>query len=74
MGAGQSRDRSRELPAAAGNGLLDRRVLLGAGAALAAGLGSAALTADAAAETLPVEPWMKSLGSGFVGYGQPSKY
>ena len=74
MGAGRSRDRSRELPAAAGNGLVDRRALLGAGAALAAGLGSAALAADAAAETLPVEPWMKSLGAGFVGYGQPSKY
>ena len=28
----------------------------------------------AAAEALPVEPWMKLPGSGFVGYGQPSKY
>ena len=27
-----------------------------------------------AAEALPVEPWMKTPGSPFVPYGQPSKY
>jgi sulfane dehydrogenase subunit SoxC len=55
----------------AGNGLLDRRVFLGA-----ASLGSVgALTArPAASADISVEPWMKELGSPFVGYGQPSKF
>jgi sulfane dehydrogenase subunit SoxC len=57
--------------AAAGNGLIDRRLLIGGAAAL----GSAALTRSAcAAETLQVEPWMKLPGTPFVAYGQPSKY
>ena len=57
--------------AAAGNGLIDRRLLMGGAAAL----GSAALTKSAcAAETLQVEPWMKLPGTPFVAYGQPSKY
>ena len=55
----------------AGNGLLDRRVFLGA-----ASLGSVgALTArPVAGADISVEPWMKELGSPFVGYGQPSKF
>jgi sulfane dehydrogenase subunit SoxC len=55
----------------AGNGLLHRRMFLSAGAAAAAGI---ALPHAASAEPLPVEPWMKQPGAGFVGYGQPSKY
>src|ERR1700692_4295326 len=73
MRRNKSIDRSSELAAAA-NGLLDRRALLGAGAALAAGIGSAALPGEAAAQALPVEPWMKAPGAGFIGYGQPSKH
>jgi sulfane dehydrogenase subunit SoxC len=58
---------------AAGNGLLDRRLFLTGGAAAA--IGSAALPDNVlAAETLPVEPWMKTPGSPFVPYGQPSRY
>ncbi|MGC2201500.1 MAG: sulfite dehydrogenase [Stellaceae bacterium] len=59
------------LRSGAGNGLLDRRVFLGA-----ASLGSVgALTArPAAGADISVEPWMKELGSPFVGYGQPSKF
>jgi sulfane dehydrogenase subunit SoxC len=56
---------------AAGNGLLDRRLLL------TAGLGGAAVLAGhpaLAREELTVEPWMKEYGSPFVGYGQPSKF
>lgn len=55
----------------AGNGLLHRRMFLATGAAA---LGSATLTNQAKAAPLPVEPWMKTPGSPFVGYGQPSKY
>src|SRR3954470_24833105 len=57
---------------AAGNGLLDRRLFL---TGTAAAIGSAAMADHArAAEALPVEPWMKTPGSPFVPYGQPSKY
>ena len=58
---------------AAGNGLLDRRLFLTGGAAAA--IGSAALPNNVlATEALPVEPWMKTPGSPFVPYGQPSRY
>src|SRR5271163_1055371 len=71
-----------ETEQAAGNGLLDRRLFLTSGAAA---IGSAALSDTARAaealpvqalpvETLPVEPWMKTPGSPFTAYGQPSKY
>ncbi len=55
----------------AGNGLLHRRMFL-AGSAAAAGIG--ALVEEVKADPLPIEPWMKTPGSPFVGYGQPSKY
>ena len=58
----------------AGNGLVHRRMFLMAGTAAAASVASAALPDPAAADALQVEPWMKLPGSGFVGYGQPSKY
>jgi sulfane dehydrogenase subunit SoxC len=58
---------------AAGNGLLDRRHLFGAAAA-----GSMAALIPhpvvAAAGELTVEPWMREVGSPFVGYGQPSRF
>src|SRR5262249_6090823 len=53
----------------AGNGLLSRRVFLEA--AVLAGAGG---MSDAAAEPLPVQPWMKVPGVGFAGYGQPSRF
>src|SRR5271170_3006987 len=67
---------------AAGNGVLDRRLFLTAGAVA---IGSAALPDKThAAEPLPVEalsvqplsvqPWMKTPGAPFTPYGQPSKY
>src|SRR5262245_46128375 len=58
----------------AGNGLLDRRLFLGGGAAA---LGGSAVPTAWGAGGLPVEPWMKILrtpGSSFVGYGQPSRF
>src|SRR3954447_23207784 len=63
-----------DLNTVAGNGLVHRRMFLMAGTAAAASIASAALPNPAAADALQVEPWMKLPGSGFVGYGQPSKY
>jgi sulfane dehydrogenase subunit SoxC len=64
--------RPNEPEQAAGNGLLDRRFVLTGGAAA---IGSATLADQAvAADALPVEPWMKTPGSPFTAYGQPSKY
>jgi sulfane dehydrogenase subunit SoxC len=60
------------LDAAAGNGLLDRRIFLTLGAAATAGIAMPDKTRGA--EALPVEPWMKTPGSPFVAYGQPSRY
>jgi sulfane dehydrogenase subunit SoxC len=55
----------------AGNGLMSRRLFLeGALAVGAVGAGAA----KAAAEPLTVQPWMKTPGAGFTGYGQPSRY
>ena len=54
----------------AGNGLLDRRIFLAGGAALAAGTAGTA----AQAEPLAVDPWSKVPGTGFAPYGQPSHF
>ena len=57
--------------AAAGNGLLDRRSLLAAGAG---SVGLAAARPVLGAGELSVESWMRELGSPFTGYGQPSRF
>jgi sulfane dehydrogenase subunit SoxC len=49
----------------AGNGLMDRRLFLAGGAALAAGT-------HAQADPLRVEPYMRTPGAGFSAYGLPS--
>ena len=74
MATNQSTVHGSELDTVAGNGLLHRRMFLTVGTAAAAAVAGAALPNPAAAEGLPVETWMKLPGSGFVGYGQPSKY
>jgi len=62
-------------PDAAGNGLIDRRIFLGTGAAAAAAIGSIVSPHTAmGADPLPVAPWMRVPGSPFVGYGQPSPF
>jgi sulfane dehydrogenase subunit SoxC len=58
-----------ETERAAGNGLLHRRLFLAAGATAMAGPAMAG-----PAEPLTVEPWMKTPGAPFSGYGQPAKY
>jgi sulfane dehydrogenase subunit SoxC len=63
--------RSPDIEPAAGNGLLVRRALFRAGAALAAA-GGIARTAHA--EPLRVAPWMREPGAPFTPYGQPSRF
>jgi sulfane dehydrogenase subunit SoxC len=63
---------TQALDAAAGNGLLDRRIFLTGGAVAAASVAMPDKTLGA--EALAVEPWMKTPGSPFVAYGQPSRY
>src|SRR4051812_14427579 len=60
----------------AGNGLLDRRALLRAGAAIsgAAAVGVGAGANGAAAEPIPLEPWRTEPGSVIPAYGQPSPF
>jgi sulfane dehydrogenase subunit SoxC len=74
MPADRSTVHGSDLDTVAGNGLLHRRMFLTAGTAAAAAVAGGALPNPVAADALPVEPWMKVPGSGFVGYGQPSKY
>src|SRR5689334_10791435 len=74
MAAKRSFAQGPEVDTVAGNGILHRRMFLMAGTAVAASVASTALPDPAAAEALPVEPWMKLPGYGFAGYGQPSKY
>jgi sulfane dehydrogenase subunit SoxC len=74
MATDRSTVHGSDLDTVAGNGLLHRRMFLTAGTAAAAAVASATLPNPAAADALPVEPWMKVPGSGFVGYGQPSKF
>jgi sulfane dehydrogenase subunit SoxC len=65
----------REPAPVAGNGLLDRRMLLGRGIvfASAAATGVGSLT-SAAADPLPVDSWSMTPGAPIPAYGQPSKY
>ena len=67
-------DKRNDLPSlepAAGNGLLNRRIFLEG--ALLAGATTAGLSA-AAADPLPVAPWMKKPGPHFAPYGMPSSF
>ena len=63
-------------PAIAGNGLIDRRALLGRALAVTGAIGTdvGPLLTGAAAEPLSVPRWSKEPGAPFVGYGQPSQF
>jgi sulfane dehydrogenase subunit SoxC len=56
---------------AAGNGIVSRRVFLEGAVVVGAVTASAT---QALAEALTVQPWMKTPGTGFTGYGQPSPF
>lgn len=68
---GRKRSAGGALEKAAGNGLLDRRSLLAAGAG---GMGLAAASPAFGAGELSIEPWMREPGGPFTGYGQPSRF
>jgi sulfane dehydrogenase subunit SoxC len=67
---------SREPEIVAGNGLIDRRALLGRGIVYAGAASAAVGTGltGAAAEPLPVDPWSKQPGEPIPPYGVPAKY
>ena len=60
----------------AGNGLLDRRLLLKSGALFAGAMttGVAGSIAQAAAEPLAVDPWSKTIGAPVPTYATPSHF
>jgi sulfane dehydrogenase subunit SoxC len=64
------------LEVVAGNGLINRRALLGRGIALAGATTAGAGTTftSAGAEPLPVDPWSLTIGSTIPAYETPSKY
>jgi hypothetical protein len=67
----KKRSSAKDEKAAADNGLLDRRSLLGGTtSSLVALMASPA----AAKKEIELEPWMEDPGSPLVGYGQPSKF
>ena len=75
-GSVRPQPRRDDLPAIAGNGLIDRRALLKSGAALAGALGTGlgSAVAPAAAEPLAVDEWSKVLGAPITAYGMPSHF
>ena len=66
----------QSLETVAGNGLIDRRALLGRGVAFAgaAATGAGASLTSAGAEPLPVDPWSLQIGSAIPLYETPAKY
>ena len=68
--------RADSSPQVAGNGVIDRRALLGRGALIAGAMGTGVTTAlnSAAAEPLPVDPWSLEPGAPIPPYGTPSKF
>ncbi len=72
----QRRRTSHEPEIVAGNGLIDRRALLGRSALIAgaAATGVGTLLTSAAAEPLAVDPWSMEPGQPIPPYGVPAKY
>src|SRR6202051_4541360 len=66
--------RGRNLEAAAGNGLIDRRALLGRGMMIAGAMGAGIGPASAGAEPLADEPWSLEVGDPMPLYQVPSKF
>jgi len=64
-----------DLPGVAGNGLIDRRALLGRGASIAGAAAIApALATGAAAEPLKDGPWSLEVGEAITPYQVPSRF
>ena len=73
---GKSRHGRNSVVEVAGNGLLDRRALLGRGIMVAGAMGAGAAGAltGAAAEPLVEAPWSLAPGEGTPLYGHPSRF
>jgi len=67
---------SQLLQPVAGNGLLDRRLLLKSGMVFAGAVttGVGGIATRAAAEPLAVDPWSKTIGATVPGYSTPSHF
>jgi sulfane dehydrogenase subunit SoxC len=75
MAKARDRDaRGQTLEAAAGNGLIDRRALLGRGMVFAGAMGAGVGPASAGAEPLADEPWSLEFGEPTPLYQGPSKF
>jgi len=75
MARSSDRDmRGQTLEAAAGNGLINRRALLGRGMVLAGAMGAGVGPAAAGAEPLADEPWSLEVGDPTPLYQVPSKF
>src|SRR5437764_4891487 len=73
---GKVTQKPTDLPAIAGNGLIDRRALLGRGAAIAGAISVAGptLATGAAAEPLADPPWSLEVGETMPPYQVPSRF
>jgi sulfane dehydrogenase subunit SoxC len=65
---------TRDLEPVAGNGLIDRRALLGRGVILAGAMSAGIGPASAAAEPLTDDPWSLEVGEAMPPYQGPSKF
>jgi len=74
MGNSKRPGRAASFEPVAGNGLINRRALLGQGIAVAGALGTAGTATGAAAEALKDEPWSLEFGSTIPAVQTPSKY
>src|SRR6266403_4862965 len=66
--------RGQSLEAVAGNGLIDRRALLGRGVVFAGAMGAGIGPAAAGAEPLTEDPWSLEFGEPMPRYQVPSKF
>src|SRR5690349_11746693 len=66
--------RGQNLQTVAGNGLIDRRALLGRGVVLAGAMSAGIGSASAAAEPLADDPWSLEVGGAMPPYQGPSKF
>ena len=74
MSTSHRRGRTPSLDLVAGNGLINRRALLGKGIAVAGAMGAAGTVTGAAAEALKDEPWSLEFGSIMPPVQTASKY
>ena len=72
--ASKHKGKSHEPVPVAGNGLLDRRMLLGRGIIFAGAVGTGASLTSVAAEPLAFDPWTLTPGIIIPAYGTPSKF